>query len=45
MRRLTRRAIYETLMAMHALRGRLRRVGKRGVHDFLVLTHRLGLRR
>lgn len=37
-------AVYETLMIMHAVHGRLRRVVRGGVRDFLILTHRLGLR-
>ena len=37
-------AVYETLVAMHAVHGRLRRVVRGGVRDFLILTHRLGLR-
>ena len=43
-RRYARRAVYETLVTMHAVRGRMRRMVKVGVHDFLVFTHRIGLR-
>jgi hypothetical protein len=43
-RRQSRRAVYETLVTLHAVRGRMRRMVKVGVHDFLVFTHRIGLR-
>jgi hypothetical protein len=36
--------VYETLVTLHAVRGRMRRMVKVGVHDFLVFTHRIGLR-
>jgi hypothetical protein len=37
--------VYHTLVGARALRGRLRRVFRRGVYEALMLTHRLGLRR
>ena len=36
--------VYNTLMGMHALKGKLRRGWRRGVYEALMLTHRLGLR-
>jgi len=38
-------AVYKTLVAARALRGRMRRALRRGVYEALTLTHRLGLRR
>jgi hypothetical protein len=40
-----RKAIYETLVAIHAARGRMRRAWRSCVYEVLMLTHRLGLRR
>jgi glycosyltransferase involved in cell wall biosynthesis len=36
--------VYNTLVAMHARRARLRRLWRRGVYETAMLTHRLGLR-
>jgi len=37
--------VYHTLMGLRALRGKLRRGGRRALYEVLMLTHRLGLRR
>lgn len=37
-------AVYYTLVGVRTLRGRCRRAGRRAVYEFLMLTHRLGLR-
>jgi glycosyltransferase involved in cell wall biosynthesis len=36
--------VYNTLVGARALRGRLKRAGRRVVYELLMLTHRLGLR-
>jgi glycosyltransferase involved in cell wall biosynthesis len=38
-------AVYNTLVGGRKLWGRARRLGRRGLYEVLVLTHRLGLRR
>ena len=43
-RRSRRKAVYETLVAMHKFSARVRRTGRRARYELLVLTHRLGLR-
>jgi glycosyltransferase involved in cell wall biosynthesis len=37
-------AVYNTLVGARALWGRMRRAGRRGLYEMLMLTHRLGLR-
>jgi glycosyltransferase involved in cell wall biosynthesis len=36
--------VYNALMGLRAVRGRLRRIGRRALYEVLTLTHRMGLR-